>query len=123
MDDIAVRQVRAVIAACEEGSFTRAAERENATQSGISQHVAAVERALGVKLFERSARGIVPTPAGLRYYKNCIEALGRLEKANAERPRPAGQIRGHLPAGPMPPLPPPVPPPTLEHFLPPHPHT
>src|SRR5262249_15183431 len=73
MVDIALRQVRAVIAVCEEGSFTRAAERENATQSGISQHVAAVERALGVKLFERSARGIVPTPAGLRYYKSCIE--------------------------------------------------
>ena len=63
MVDIALRQVRAVIAVCEEGSFTRAAERENATQSGISQHVAAVERALGVMLFERSARGIVPTPA------------------------------------------------------------
>ena len=53
MYDIPLRQVRAVIAVCEEGSFTRAAERENATQSGISQHVAAVERKLGVKLFER----------------------------------------------------------------------
>ncbi|MEA2946473.1 MAG: hypothetical protein QOI40_1803, partial [Alphaproteobacteria bacterium] len=28
MADIALRQVRAVIAVCEEGSFTRAAERE-----------------------------------------------------------------------------------------------
>ncbi|MGH9809817.1 MAG: LysR family transcriptional regulator, partial [Terriglobia bacterium] len=53
MRNIPLRQVRAVIAVCEEGSFTRAAERENATQSGISQHVAAVERKLGVKLFER----------------------------------------------------------------------
>jgi len=43
---IALRQVRAVIAVCEEGSFTRAAAREKATQSGISQHVAAVERIL-----------------------------------------------------------------------------
>src|SRR5665647_707882 len=44
MRNIPLRQIRAVIAVCEEGSFTRAAERENATQSGISQHVAAVER-------------------------------------------------------------------------------
>src|SRR6185312_7721425 len=62
-------------AVCEEGSFTRAAARENATQSGISQHVAATERALGVKLFERSAAGVKPTPAGQRYYKRCIEAV------------------------------------------------
>jgi len=47
MANIPLRQIRAVIAVCEEGSFTRAAERENATQSGISQHVAAIERTLG----------------------------------------------------------------------------
>ena len=40
MSGIALRQIRAVIAVCEEGSFTRAAARENSTQSGISQHVA-----------------------------------------------------------------------------------
>ena len=66
MTEIALRQIRAIIAVCEEGSFTAAAARENATQSGISQHVAAVERELGVKLFERSARGVKPTPAGDR---------------------------------------------------------
>jgi len=122
MTDIALRQVRAVIAACEEGSFTRAAERENATQSGISQHVAAVERALGVKLFERSARGIVPTPAGLRYYKNCIEALGRLEHANEEARSLAGQISGDLRVGLMPTFTRAVLAPTLEDFVPRHPN-
>ena len=61
MANIPLRQVRAVIAVCEEGSFTRAATRENATQSGISQHVAAAERTLGVKLFERSAGAVKPT--------------------------------------------------------------
>jgi LysR family nitrogen assimilation transcriptional regulator len=122
MADIALRQVRAVIAACEEGSFTRAAERENATQSGISQHVAAVERALGVKLFERSARGIVPTPAGLRYYKNCIEAVGRLEHANEEARSLAGQISGDLRIGLMPTFTRAVLAPTLEDFVPRHPN-
>src|SRR5260370_10117802 len=87
MAEIALRQIRAIIAVCEEGSFTRAAARENATQSGISQHVAAAERTLGVKLFERSAAGVTPTPAGQRYYKRCIEAVGQL--ANA-----AGEVRG-----------------------------
>src|SRR5438128_166035 len=121
MTDIALRQVRAVIAACEEGSFTRAAERENATQSGISQHVAAVERALGVKLFERSARGIVPTPAGLRYYKNCIDAVGRLEHANEEARSLAGQFSGDLRIGLMPTFTRAVLAPTLNDFVPRHP--
>ena len=31
MANIPLRQIRAVIAVCEEGSFTRAAQRENAT--------------------------------------------------------------------------------------------
>ena len=121
MVDIALRQVRAVIAACEEGSFTRAADRENATQSGISQHVAAVERTLGVKLFERSARGIVPTPAGLRYYKNCIEAVGRLEHANEEARSLAGLVSGDLRVGLMPTFTRAVLAPTLEDFVPRHP--
>jgi LysR family transcriptional regulator, nitrogen assimilation regulatory protein len=118
MTNIALRQVRAVIAVCEEGSFTRAAERENATQSGISQHVASVERALGVKLFERSTRGIVPTPAGLRYYKSCVEAVGRLEDANEAARRLGGLVAGDLRIGLMPTFTRAVLAPTLDDFVP-----
>jgi LysR family transcriptional regulator, nitrogen assimilation regulatory protein len=119
--NIALRQVRAVIAVCEEGSFTRAAERENATQSGISQHVATVERTLGVKLFERSARGVVPTPAGLRYYKSCVEAVGWLESANEEARGLAGLVTGDLRIGLMPTFTRAVLAPTLDDFVPRHP--
>src|SRR5882757_3176602 len=102
MANIPLRQIRAVIAVCEEGSFTRAAERENATQSGISQHVAAIERTLGVQLFERSAGSVTPTPAGLRYYKRCVEAVGTLERAEEEARSLAGQVTGELRIGLMP---------------------
>jgi LysR family tcuABC transcriptional regulator len=102
MAGIALRQVRAVIAVCEEGSFTRAAERENATQSGISQHVAAVERALKVKLFERSNTGVSPTPAGLRYYRRCVEAVGMLDTAGEEARTLASVVTGDLRIGLMP---------------------
>ena len=63
---ISIRQMRSVVAVLEEGSFTRAAERENATQSGISQHVSAVEQQLGASLFERTSDGVKPTKAGER---------------------------------------------------------
>src|SRR5262245_32043806 len=113
-----LRQVRAVISVCEEGSFTRAARRENATQSGISQHVAALERKLGVKLFERPARGVQPTPAGLRFYKHCVQAVGQLETANEEVRGLAGLVTGDLRIGLMPTFTRAVLAPTLDDFVP-----
>src|ERR1700704_3650486 len=121
MAGIALRQVRAVIAVCEEGSFTRAAARENATQSGISQHVAAVERALKVRLFERSSAGVVPTPAGLRYYRRCVEAVGMLDTAGEEARELVGFVTGDLRIGLMPTFTRAVLAPTLEDFVPRHP--
>jgi DNA-binding transcriptional LysR family regulator len=118
MATIPLRQIRAVIAVCEEGSFTRAAQRENATQSGISQHVAAVERALKVKLFERTAGGVTPTPAGLRYYKRCVEAVGTLEHAAEEVRSLAGEVTGELRIGLMPTFTRAVLAPVLDDFVP-----
>ncbi len=118
MPPIPLRQIRAVIAVCEEGSFTRAAARENATQSGISQHVAAVERTIGVKLFERTPAGVTPTPTGLRYYKRCVQAVGALDDA-AEEARSLGrQVTGELRIGLMPTFTRAVLAPVLDDFVP-----
>ncbi|HZD90862.1 MAG TPA: LysR family transcriptional regulator [Pseudolabrys sp.] len=121
MANIPLRQIRAVIAVCEEGSFTKAATRENATQSGISQHVAAAERTLGVQLFERTAAGVKPTPAGLRYYKSCVEAVGALENAAEQARSLAGQVTGDLRIGLMPTFTRAVLAPVLDDFVPRHP--
>ena len=118
MANIPLRQIRAVIAVCEEGSFTRAAQRENATQSGISQHVAGVERTLKVKLFERTTDGVTPTPAGLRYYKRCVEAVGTLEHAAEEARSLAGEVTGELRIGLMPTFTRAVLAPVLDDFVP-----
>jgi len=118
MRQIPLRQVRAVIAVCEEGSFTRAAVRENATQSGISQHVAAVEKKLGVKLFERTPGGVSATPAGLRYYKSCVEAVGALENAAEQARSLSGQVTGELRIGLMPTFTRAVLAPVLDDFVP-----
>ena len=118
MSKIPLRQIRAVIAVCEEGSFTRAAARENATQSGISQHVSALEASLGVKLFERTSGGVTPTPAGLRYYKSCVVAVGTLEHAAEEARSFGGQVTGDLRIGLMPTFTRAVVAPVLEDFVP-----
>lgn len=115
---LTLRQIQAVIAVCEEGSFTRAADRENATQSGISQHVAAVEAAMGVRLFERTASGVRATPAGLRYYRRCVEAVGLLTQAGEEIRSLPGPVTGELRIGLMPTFTRAALAPTLEQFVP-----
>lgn len=96
-----LRQIRSVLAVYEEGSFTAAASRENATQSGISQHVAAIEGELGVTLFARHPDGVRPTPAGERYYVRAVEALRSLAAAEAEA-RSSPTLSGLVTAGLMP---------------------
>jgi len=76
-----LRDIRLFVAAYEERSFTAAAERENATQSGVSQHIRKLEGALGVALFSRDKAQIVPTPAGDGYYLRCVEVLRSHEAA------------------------------------------
>ena len=51
---------------CETGSFSKAAEALNYTQSGISQIMAGLEDELGVQLFARFKRGVVLTDNGKR---------------------------------------------------------
>jgi LysR family transcriptional regulator, nitrogen assimilation regulatory protein len=114
---VTLRQIQAIIAVCEEGSFTRAAARENATQSGLSQHVSAVEKLLGVRLFDRSATGVTPTPAGQRYYRRCIDAIGMLELAKEEARGRADIVSGSLRIGLMPTFTRAALAPTLEHFV------
>lgn len=56
--------LRSFTVLCEEGHFTRAAERLNMTQPGMSQHIAKLEQQLGKSLIERDMPGFVLTDAG-----------------------------------------------------------
>lgn len=79
---VSLRQIRSFVAVYEEGSFTAAATREGATQSGISQHIKQLESELAVMLLERNGRDVEPTLAGKLYYRDCVEVLKRLEAAH-----------------------------------------
>jgi LysR family nitrogen assimilation transcriptional regulator len=78
---ISLRQIRSFVAVYEAASFTAAAAREGATQSGISQHIKQLEAELGVALLARSGRAVEPTPAGRLYYTQCVDVLKRLDAA------------------------------------------
>ena len=55
--------LRTLIAVLDEGSFTKAARSLGITQPAVSQHVRALELELGVSLFRRDGRRLVPTGA------------------------------------------------------------
>ncbi len=58
-------QVRAVLATIEEGSLSAAARAVGQTQPTLSRQVAQLEQNLGVVLFQRIGRKVVPTQAAL----------------------------------------------------------
>jgi DNA-binding transcriptional LysR family regulator len=58
-------RVRAFLVTAEEGSLSAAARALGLTQPTIGRQVEALERELGVALFERHGRGLRPTEAGL----------------------------------------------------------
>ncbi|WP_162300776.1 LysR family transcriptional regulator [Alkalilacustris brevis] len=97
-----LRQLRSVVAVYEEGAFTRAAQRENATQSGISQHVSAIEGELGTALFERRSDGVLPTAAGRLFYRHALAALRAIDVGVAEVQTAAGGVAGDVRVGLMP---------------------
>lgn len=70
-----LRDMAIFVAAYEERSFTAAAQRENATQSGVSQHMRNLEHMLGVQLFLRERGGVTPTPAAGSFYRHCLNVL------------------------------------------------
>ncbi|RKH53541.1 LysR family transcriptional regulator [Corallococcus sp. AB049A] len=72
MDDIApppsprldVRDLRVVLALASAGTTARAAAALHLTQPAVSRALLAAEDRLGTRLFDRTPRGLVPTPAG-----------------------------------------------------------
>lgn len=64
MSEVTLVGLRVVHEVLATGSFTSAAESLDYTQSAVSRQVAAIEQAVGARLFERGPRGVEPTPAG-----------------------------------------------------------
>jgi LysR family transcriptional regulator, nitrogen assimilation regulatory protein len=97
-----LRDIRLFVAAYEERSFTSAAHRENATQSGVSQHIRKLEAGLRVQLFSRDKGQVSPTPAGDSYYRRCIDVLRAHATATSVAKSFATGLHGSIVIGLMP---------------------
>jgi DNA-binding transcriptional LysR family regulator len=61
------------------GTVSGAAEVLHLTQPAVSQHVAALESTLGISLFQRMPRRMLPTESGKRLYTRVAAAIETLE--------------------------------------------
>ncbi|GGM75219.1 LysR family transcriptional regulator [Lentzea pudingi] len=94
-----LRQLRYVVSVAEHGNFRRAAQALGMTQPSLSRQVGAVERELGTRLFERTARGVVVTAAGAVYAGHARRVLDQVEAGATEARRAARGQAGSLRLG------------------------
>jgi molybdate transport repressor ModE-like protein len=85
------RRLRALREVHARGSIAAAAQALGYTASAVSQSVAAMERYLDLQLLERTSRGVILTPAGLRLVEHADVILAHLDAAERE----ARALRSH----------------------------
>ena len=76
-----LQQLRYLLAAFEHGSFSAAAESLYLSQPSLSEQVRRLEAELGVALFQRVGRGIVPTEAGRTMREHATRVLAAVDDA------------------------------------------
>jgi LysR family transcriptional regulator, nitrogen assimilation regulatory protein len=77
-------QLRCFLATAELGSVTRAAARLDIAQPTLSQILLRLEDELGIRLFERTARGVLLTDPGRVFQEHARIILRDMDRARAE---------------------------------------
>ena len=75
-------ELSAFIAVAEAGGFSAAARRTGLAQPAVSKAVAALEKRLGVALFNRSTRSVTLTDQGQRYFDRTRPMIEELDDAD-----------------------------------------
>lgn len=92
-----LRQLRYFVEAARLSNFTRAAERLRVAQPALSQQIGNLEQELGIRLFERSGRGVTLTRAGEAFFIGAERTLAEVRRAEDEARMfvdfPKGKVR------------------------------
>jgi DNA-binding transcriptional LysR family regulator len=78
-----IRALRAFIAVAEAGSFTRAGQRLQVSQSAVSQQIRSLEDSVGAVLFSRQARNVTLTQAGNVLLPYARQITAKVDEATA----------------------------------------
>ncbi|MGL4573682.1 MAG: LysR substrate-binding domain-containing protein, partial [Burkholderiaceae bacterium] len=92
-----LESLKVFAAVMQQGSFAAAARSTGLDPSQVSREIAALEHALGVRLFQRTTRKLAPTEAGALYYERTRAAVEELERAKQvardATAKPSGTLR------------------------------
>src|SRR3990170_292814 len=105
-----LRHLTYFVAAAERLNFSRAAEELHVAQPAISQQIHALERELGVPLFERVGKRVSLTEAGKALLPHARQILSAVEAARNEVAEHGSLARGRASLG--------APPTVSAHMLP-----
>ncbi|WP_433657817.1 LysR family transcriptional regulator [Nocardia sp. CA-128927] len=93
---MSLRQYEYALAVAEHGSVTAAAELLHVAQPSMSQQIRGLERELGVKLFERTPTGLVPTVVGRAFLREAEVAVSASRRARATARAGVDELVGEL---------------------------
>ncbi len=94
--NLSTRELRAFVALAEQRNFTRAAAQSHLSQPAFSALIQQLEATLGLRLFDRSTRSVVPTAEGQAFEASAREVLAAFEDAVAGMHDQAARRRGRV---------------------------
>jgi DNA-binding transcriptional LysR family regulator len=80
----------------ETNSLTRGADRSHISTSAASTRIKHIEIRLGIKLFDRTSRGVTLTPAGQAFLHHGRQVLRQLENLQADLQEYSQGAKGHI---------------------------
>ncbi|MGC1522433.1 MAG: LysR family transcriptional regulator [Steroidobacteraceae bacterium] len=98
LDGVSLDQLKAFIAAVDEGSFSAGARRLHRAQSAVSELVSNLEAQLGVVLFDRSERYPKLTPAGVQLVADARSVVANVDLLKARARGISGGLESELSA-------------------------
>ena len=74
-------QIRYFLTIADMGNITQAAQQLYVSQPALSKQIRLLENEIGAKLLQRTPRGVILTPAGEQFAKDCRKILTDLDAA------------------------------------------
>ena len=100
---ISLRQLHYLVAVADAGSFTAAADQTHVAQPALSRQIALLEAQVGLRLLDRSRKGVALTEGGVRLYnlaRSTLERIGSVRtELQATGKKPTGVVTVALPSG------------------------
>lgn len=79
IEGLSLDQMRVALAVAEEGSFSAAARRFGRTQSAVSYAITALEKQIGMSIFERTTQRAQLTPVGRQLLKDIARIVAQAD--------------------------------------------